>query len=485
MTRIGAKPITFDLDLDPAIPVRFYGDELRVKQIVSNILSNAFKYTKEGSVTLQVFWEKWEDDGAVTFVVKDTGIGIREEDIGKLFLEYSQMDAKANRSIEGTGLGLAITKRLADVMEGSVTVESEYGRGSTFSVTIPQKIADEAPIGEKTAENLKRLRLSERKRVRGANSVRAHMPYGSILVVDDVRTNLDVAKGLLMPYGLEIHCAGSGQEAIEMISQGMCFDLILMDHMMPEMDGIEATRVIRNGIDTEYARSVPIVALTANAIKGSEEMFLENGFDAFISKPIDITHLDMALNKWVRGKRIAEVSTPGAPEHADKNRKPAGAPGAGQFLRHAEGIDFGAGVERYGSEDIYFGILASYARNTPALLHQLSGVSEGTLSGFAVTVHGLKGSSYGICADAVAKDAEALELAAKAGDFETVKAENGRFIRNAEKLLEGIEAMLEAPRGKDGGRAKKLSHSPDASLLKEMLDAVRSFNWRTMKAIAE
>jgi CheY-like chemotaxis protein len=437
-------------------------------------------------VTLKVLWEKGEDEGAVTFVVKDTGIGIHREDVGKLFLEYSQLDSKANRSIEGTGLGLSITKRLVDVMGGSVTVESEYGKGSTFSVTIPQKIVDETPIGEKTAEDLKRFRLLGRKGARGTNIVRAHMPYGSVLVVDDVPTNLDVAKGLLMPYGLMVYCAGSGQEAIEMIRKGTRFDLILMDHMMPGMDGIEVTRVIRNDIGTDYARTVPIIALTANAVKGNDEMFLENGFDGFISKPVDITRLDMALNKWVRDKQNAETLASADLARSGKNRETGGAYGTSRLLKRAvEGLDFDAGVERYGSDDIYFSVLASYAKHTPALLHQLSGLSRDTVGDFAVTVHGLKGSSYGICADEIGKEAETLELAARTDSFETVKAENGRFIQAVEKLLKGIETMLEESRGSGKSKAKKPFPSPDESLLKEMLDASKHFDWIAMKKIAE
>ncbi|MDR3279770.1 MAG: response regulator [Synergistaceae bacterium] len=481
VVRIGSKSIIFNLELDPAMPKRFYGDELRVKQIVSNILSNAFKYTQEGRVTLRVLWKKAGGEGTITFVVKDTGIGIRGEDMGKLFLKYSQLNATANRNIEGTGLGLSITKRLVDLMGGTVSVESEYGKGSMFSVTIPQKIASELPIGEKMAADLENLRLFGSARAGGANIVRAYMPYGSVLVVDDVPTNLDVAKGLLMPYGLAIYCAGSGAEAIEMIRAGTRFDLILMDHMMPQMDGIEATRVIRGDIGDGYVRNVPIVALTANAVKGNEAMFLENGFDGFISKPIDITRLDAALNKWVRDKQDAKTLMLAEREHADKNI----APGADRFSGYIAGIDFDAGVKRYGGKDIYVRILESYARSTPALLEQLGGVSRDTLGDFAVTVHGLKGSSYGICADEIAKGAELLEKAAKADDFETVSADNGRFIRSVESLLKGIETMLKALRESGEGMVKTTLPYPEESLLNEMLDAARRFDWQAMKKAAE
>ncbi|MDR3331845.1 MAG: response regulator, partial [Synergistaceae bacterium] len=278
IVRIGKKQITFGLEIDDTLPSRLYGDELRVKQILSNVLSNAFKYTKEGRVTLQIQWEREEDNAWLTFRVTDTGSGIRSEDIGKLFLQYSQLDTKANRRIEGTGLGLSITKRLLEMMGGTIDAESDYGKGSKFSMRLPQRIAGSEPIGRRTAENLMTFRFFEGRRSRGSSLVRSYMPYGNVLVVDDVPTNLDVAKGLLMPYGLSVHCVNSGQEAIDSIKdEKVRYNLILMDHMMPEMDGMEAARIIRNDIGTEYARSVPIMALTANAIDGTREMFLANG----------------------------------------------------------------------------------------------------------------------------------------------------------------------------------------------------------------
>jgi signal transduction histidine kinase len=202
IVRIGSKPIAFKLDIDDTLPARLSGDELRVKQVLNNILSNAFKYTRAGTVTLQVRWEKRERDAFMCFVVSDTGQGIREEDMGKLFSEYSQLDAKSNRKIEGTGLGLSITKRLVEMMGGTVGVESEYGRGSAFTVRLRQGIVDEKPIGPEVAENLMSFRLIETRRSRSKNLIRARMPYGKVLVVDDVATNLDVAKGLLLPSAL-------------------------------------------------------------------------------------------------------------------------------------------------------------------------------------------------------------------------------------------------------------------------------------------
>ncbi|MDR3279319.1 MAG: response regulator [Synergistaceae bacterium] len=486
-TRIGPKNITFELEIDESIPLSLYGDELRVKQILNNLLSNAFKYTKKGKVTLKIGWLRMGDDAVMNFTVTDTGIGIKEEDMSKLFSEYTQLDAKANRHIEGTGLGLSITKGLVEMMGGGISVESQHGVGSSFRAVVPLKIADETPIGHEAANDLKKFRFAnsgQRHGERDKNFVRAYMPGGRVLVVDDVATNLDVARGFMIPYGLSVDCTSSGMEAIEKI-RVICrgevdvsrYDVIFMDHMMPEMDGIEATRVIRR-MDHEYARTVPIVALTANALSGSEEMFLSNGFNGFISKPIDLLRLDLELNKWV--PRSA------CPESGEKPREimPRGEGGmTGAML---DGVDIEAGIRRYGEEALYLQILRSYAANTPALIEKLRKPSEAALKEYAITVHGLKGSSLGICADEIARQAEVLERAAKSGDFEKVSAANAAFLEQAEALLSDLDSLL---RTKDDAAVKKNKKNrkpfPDSSLLEKMLAAAVNLKTSQMEEIIE
>jgi CheY-like chemotaxis protein/nitrogen-specific signal transduction histidine kinase len=304
IVRIGDKPITFELNVDENLPKVLLGDELRIKQILNNLLSNAIKYTKAGTVRLDVYRE---GENILVCKVSDTGIGIRKEDIDRLFTEYSQLDARANRKIEGTGLGLAITRMLLDLMGGAVTVESEYGSGSVFTTRIPQQVVDPSPLGRERAEKLKALEYfddGEEERI-----VPAAVAGGiRVLVVDDVDINLDVARGLLEPYGLTVDTVLSGREAVERIREGEPrYDMVLMDHMMPGMDGVEAVKIIRHDIGTDYARNVPIAALTANALAGNEEMFLGNGFNGYLPKPIDIRLLDELLKKWV-GKE--EIFTP-------------------------------------------------------------------------------------------------------------------------------------------------------------------------------
>jgi CheY-like chemotaxis protein/HPt (histidine-containing phosphotransfer) domain-containing protein len=209
---------------------------------------------------------------------------------------------EANRETEGTGLGMNITRNLVHLMNGSISVESTPGKGSTFTVRLPQESADSAVIGREMADNLMKLNLDNTVKMRAFQINREYMPYGKVLVVDDVETNLYVARGLLSPYGLTVETVLSGFEAIDKIKDGAAYDIVFMDHMMPRMDGIEATKIIR---ESGYAQ--PIVALTANALAGQAAIFMENGFDDFISKPIDTRQLNMVLNKLVRDKYPVEV----------------------------------------------------------------------------------------------------------------------------------------------------------------------------------
>jgi PAS domain S-box-containing protein len=312
MIRVEDKPITFKLDIDEGLPCILFGDDLRVKQILNNLLSNAFKYTKQGTVTLGV--ECRSEDGPpletlslidplwVSFYVCDTGIGIRTEDMAKLFTDYNQVDTRANRQIEGTGLGLSIMKKLAESMGGEISVESEYGKGTTFRVRIKQGFVTVKPLGKETVENLRSFRYSVKKKLSHEKMVHPDLSYARVLVVDDLPTNLDVAAGRLRKYKMQVDCVMSGQEAIDLIEAGdPVYDAIFMDHMMPVLDGIQSTIVIRT-LHTEYAKKIPIIALTANAVSGSEQMFLENGFNAFLPKPFNVTLLDSIIQKWVRDK---------------------------------------------------------------------------------------------------------------------------------------------------------------------------------------
>ena len=458
----GEKPIQFCLDITENLPTRLYGDDLRVKQILNNLLSNAFKYTKEGKVELGVSCER---EGATVWLsarVRDTGLGIRSKDLGELFTDYAQMDTKTNRKIEGTGLGLPITKRIVEMMGGSIAVESEYGKGSVFTIRIRQQFVTDSVIGTEVANSLKNFRYSDQKRRKNSRMARISLPYARVLVVDDVQTNLDVAKGMMKPYGMKIDCVTSGQDAIDAIrNEKVKYNAIFMDHMMPGMDGIEATRIIRKEIGTDYAKTVPMIALTANAIVGNAEMFLQNGFQAFISKPIEIGHLDSVIREWVRDKTISE-------EHTEKPKTVQG------FLFHVEGIDLQKGLERFsGDEESFLQVLRSYAVNTPSLLEVLKGVNRDNLADYAIAVHGVKGSSRGICAEIVGAKAEVLEKAAKEGNYNFVMSNNTAFLRDVEKLIDELNGFLQQL-ASDSPKPKK--GKPDRELLLKLLDACQAYN---------
>ena len=302
--RIGGKLIEFNLVVDQNVPAYLMGDELRIKQIINNILSNAFKYTEEGTVTMTVRAKKIDENNfCLILEVTDTGQGMTQEQLAQLFDEYTRFNLSQNRSIEGTGLGLTITKNLIELMGGSIGVESEYGVGTTFIVKIPQGKFDDEIIGAELSENLRQFRSAERAQLKRMQIRRDPMPYGSVLIVDDVETNIFVAKGLMTPYNIKIDSANSGLETIAKIKSGKDYDIIFMDHMMPQMDGIECTKHLR-----EKGYSGSIVALTANAVVGQAKIFMENGFDDFISKPIDIHQLNMVLNKFVRDKYPEEAA---------------------------------------------------------------------------------------------------------------------------------------------------------------------------------
>jgi len=307
--RYDNKPINFFVNVDENIPSALFGDDLRIKQILNNILSNAFKYTDSGEITFSAsfaFSEK-QDDGekriTLVFKVQDTGQGMTEEQVSRLFDEYMRFNLKTNRFIDGAGLGMPITRHLVNMMNGEIFIASEFGKGSLFTVHLPQIVIDEKIIGSEISENLKKFQLGKSSNeLKSSQIERDYMPYGRILIVDDVETNLYVARGLMALYGMTIETVDNGYSAIEKIREGCIYDIVFMDHFMPLLDGIETTKIIR-----EMGYDQPIIALTANAMIGQAEVFIANGFNGFLSKPIDIRQLNTILNKFVRDKQSPET----------------------------------------------------------------------------------------------------------------------------------------------------------------------------------
>jgi len=303
---LGSKRLEFLIDADENMPSYLIGDELRIKQILNNLLSNAVKYTEEGSVSLSVYSESTDNSNAMNLIISitDTGRGMTPEQMNTLFDEYTRFHEKDLRYTSGTGLGMAIAHNLLTMMDASIEVKSEVGKGTCVIVKIPQGIANIEPLGAETVNNLKNFNTETHAAANRLSFDPVPMPYGRVLVVDDIETNLYVAKGLLSRlYQIQVDTVSSGKEAIKKIEGGEVYHIVFMDQMMPEMDGSEAVAIMR-----QMGYDQPIVALTANALVGQAEKLMSLGFDGFLSKPIQTVHLNTIVNKYVKDRHTEHVT---------------------------------------------------------------------------------------------------------------------------------------------------------------------------------
>jgi CheY-like chemotaxis protein len=532
--RVFEKPVLFLVDAAAGIPNRLLGDELHLRQIMFNLLSNAAKYTHEGFIRLTVTCETLEEDSILLRIeVADSGIGIRESDFDKLFDNFVRIDDERNKGIEGTGLGLVITKNLCLAMHGSVAVSSTYGKGSVFTVTVPQKVcgaeklaAVQNPAGKRTlvydrrplyAESVEKVlkdlgvavdvapdapaffrmlaraehafalassdviqeataRINERKQPttvvlladagdlalsghehvimmpayavsvanilngeknpvvgRGkATVVRFTAPEARVLIVDDIMTNLKVTEGLLAPYNMRLDLCDNGREAVARVRL-QPYDLVLLDHMMPGMDGIETLKAIRALKGPRFA-TLPVVALTANALGGMREFFLENGFDDYLAKPVEIIRLNQIMMKWIpQAKRRDPAAAP----------SPAAGDGAGGLV--VAGRVGQAGIAGTGgSERQYRNLLSIYCRDADSRLTELRAFSgqENDAPAFTIQVHALKSASASIGAMEVSRMAARLEEAGKNGDIPAISENLEPFCTGLTLLLDNIRAAL-------------------------------------------
>jgi len=375
-----------------------------------------------------------------------------------------------------------IAKKLVDMMDGNIEVESEIGKGTTFTVQITQKRISDAVIGPVVAESLKGFNYSIKKKRWRKMKERISLPYARVMVVDDVATNLDVAKGLLKPYNMKIDCVSSGREAVKaIINDKVRYNAIFMDHMMPVMDGIEATKQIRR-LDSDYAKNVPIIALTANAIVGNDELFLQNGFQDFISKPIEIARLDMVINKWIRDEeqeKVYGIINPAggfrAVDYVNRNWR--------ALNDGIAGIDVQKGIRQFdGDKNAFIQVLRSYTKNTPLQIISKKDINKINLSGYETVVHGIKGSSRSIMADEIGCLADTLEKAAAAGDREFIAQNNKIFEDKIKTLINNINEMLSKF---DADNVKQKRDKPDYSLLKRMQQACEQYEMNTVDETLE
>jgi signal transduction histidine kinase/CheY-like chemotaxis protein/HPt (histidine-containing phosphotransfer) domain-containing protein len=417
------KSLDLKVEIDPNIPGKLIGDEVRVRQILLNLLSNAVKYTERGEVTFIAAYKRLGDEAELSFTVKDSGIGIKPEHMTELFGDFVRLEQEGTKYIEGTGLGLSISRSLCQAMGGDISAQSEYGKGSSFTATIRQGVTDWTPgrfsdkgiCGNETVAPL----------------VRFSAPGFRILIVDDNETNLAVARGLLSPFRSEISTCVSGQEAVFLASK-RDFDMFFIDHMMPGMDGIETAKAIR-GLNGKYV-AVPLIALTANAMAGMKEMFLANGFDDYLSKPIETAKLNDLIEKWIPDEFRVPIS--------DDLRIFARSPSKRDPFA-IEGIDANLGLERVGgSPETYLDILKIYCDDLESSLTFLKNVSEEDMENFTICVHALKSASANVGAVALSEEAARLEDAGKRRDVRFVLDNTNDFWTHVKELTLRIRQAI-------------------------------------------
>ncbi len=432
--RIGKKPIQFIVDCSTELPNELLGDEIRIKQVIINLINNAVKFTKQGSITLKAACKYSDDKSRATlyFHVSDTGLGIRQRDLGKLFSSFTQVDTKRNREIEGSGLGLAICKKIVELMDGSIWVESEYGKGSTFSFSVAQAVVDAAPMRDYSVvyEN-EALKLD------------FSAPDASVLVVDDNPVNLLVATGMLEPYGVTVTTAASAQECFELLKMNR-YDIIFMDHMMPFVDGVEATLKIR-----ETDKDTPIVALTANAISGVREMYMQNGFTDYLVKPFEMKALSgVLLNCLPEGLVV----------------KAGGAEGAA-----------GTAGKKVADNELLHTVYVNGLSKIP-LLRQLYEAED--WKNYIIEVHALKSVAATAGNTKLSELAKSHEMAGKVGDIQFIRVMFDTLISMYKGFVDSLEPIVNPPEGdaKPATPKKVLSPNEIAVLFNVIQESADSFD---------
>ncbi|MBE5934148.1 MAG: response regulator [Lachnospiraceae bacterium] len=432
------KGLEFEVNVDENLPAELYGDVGKIRQVMVNLLNNAVKYTNEGKVTLTVRGNLVNDNINLKIKIKDTGIGIKEENIEKLFADFERVDTEKNKDIEGTGLGLAIVNRLIQYMGGRIKVTSEYGKGSTFSVCVPQKIIDRRAIGDYKMA-LEAVEISE-EGIRTAGFV---APTAKILVVDDHEMNLLVLKNLLKESKAQVTTCGSGKECIELMIKNS-YDVVFLDHMMPEMDGIETLEQL---IKKNLKKDSKIVALTANAIVGVKEMYLSKGFDDYLSKPIDTRNLEKLLLRFIPESKLKEMDAPKLVNNNKKESKSDGTDiiqGKNEAEQSMSYINQFTGL-KYSSEskEMYKSFLQIYCDFAQDKIEKLTNTYEcKQWQDYVTYVHSVKSTSLNIGGEKLSKlAADIEEQGMKYLDGDESKLDY--LLNSHDKLMELYQATYE------------------------------------------
>ena len=479
--RIGERPLDFKISIKRDMPTQLYGDEVRVQQVILNLLTNAVKYSNQGHIELIVDYEKIADDEIMLKItVKDQGIGIKKEDMPKLFEAFSQVDMERNHRIEGTGIGLTITERLVRSMGGSITLESEYGVGTTFYVSMRQKVEDfNSVIDTESTDDF--VVISHSNILKGFVSGKKKIakfiaPDAKVLVVDDNEANLKVAKGLMGQYKLSVRTCTSGKAALDILETDKSFDILFIDHMMPEMDGVELTKILRSSND-DYLKYVPIIALTANAIKGVSEMFLANGFTEYLSKPIDTERLGEVLNKWIPENKKEEAMEEEESVADNNEAVDDDEDNLRNMLRRIENVDYDKAMALCGkSEDILLSVIEVYVKSYSQIKERIdSTYAKEDLKNYAIEVHGVKSSSRSIGNDVLGEMAYRLEIEAKDGNIAYVKENHSEFVMKYEQFVGKLKEIVDKLKTEEKIEKVKFSKEEMLSMINECISLYDEF----------
>jgi len=433
------KGLEFKIEVDESVPDVLYGDEVRIRQVIVNILNNAVKYTREGSVTFKVGWQRLADGSAMMqFSSIDTGIGIKEEDLPKLFSKFQRLDLKKNRTVEGTGLGLSITIKLVKMMSGELKVTSEYGKGSNFTILLPQKVEQYEPIGDfrERAET-----FMQQQQVYKESFI---APDAEILVVDDSEMNLFVVENLLKKTKIQVTRSMSGKDCLEKIVENH-YDVIFLDHMMPEMDGIETLERAKELTDSQ-CKDTPIIALTANAISGVREMFIGKGFTDYLSKPVDSKELEKMLQKYLPPEKVLsadevveEIET--APEVEEKISEPekvvekkvadvAEEKNSNAEENSEQNIDVDLGMQYCGGmEDMYKEFIKMFCDRKEETQKKLQDAFDSeNWKDYTTFIHALKSGSLSVGGKILSEQAKSLEMAGHENRIDYIKENHHKAV---------------------------------------------------------
>lgn len=437
--RAESKSLSLKIDVDPKLPSTLVGDDVRIRQIINNFLSNAVKYTKEGEVRLLVGYERFEGNQIVLIItVKDTGIGIREQDMDKLFNSFTRIEEKRNRSIEGTGLGLKLTQNLVCLMGGEIGVQSEYGKGSEFTAKIPQKVVDSKPVGDFKKRYQQSVNISERKE----NSIVA--PDAHILVVDDVEINLKVIKGLLKKTRIQIDTVRSGMECLQSVKKNH-YDIIFLDHMMPEMDGLETLQQMKIMSDN-LNKSTPVIMLTANATRGARQEYINAGFTDYLTKPVKEESLQAMLKKYLDVNLYSKPDADHSKPDAQVNSNPVDSQSGKdrnvlQCLKEMPELDVQTGLKYCMDEEIYQEMLYEYIKaDKVEAIDKLFAAQD--WKNYIIAVHALKSTSFTIGAVSLSESAKALEYAGKDEKIDYIEDNHKAVMEQYQSLLNKLRNIL-------------------------------------------